>query len=240
MSVDQSLFVRTKVVVFDAYGTLFDVHSAVARHEARIGPEAGRLSEIWRAKQLEYAWVLSLAQRYEPFWVLTERALDYAFERCPSVDRSARPHLLDAYRTLDAYPEVRDVLDLLRDRGFRTGILSNGDLPMLGDAVRSAGLEHRLDAVLSVDSVNVFKTSPRTYELVLTGFQVRPSEVVFVSSNRWDVAGAAAFGFTPVWVNRAGLPDEYLGLEPAATIGDLTGLASQVPERPPSRDARDG
>jgi 2-haloacid dehalogenase len=222
--VDQSLLVRSKVVVFDAYGTLFDVHAAVARHEARIGPEAARFSEIWRAKQLEYSWVLSLARRYEPFWVLTQRALDYAFERCPSVDRSLRSRLLEAYRVLDPYPEVRDTLDALRERGFRTAILSNGDGSMLGDAVRSAGLEHRLDAVLSVDSVQIFKTSPRTYELVLTAFQVRPSEVAFVSSNRWDVAGASAFGFTPIWVNRLGLPDEYLGLEPAATVRNLAEL----------------
>jgi 2-haloacid dehalogenase len=223
--VDLSLFVRTKVVVFDAYGTLFDVHSAVARHADAIGPDAARLSEIWRAKQLEYSWVLSLAHRYEPFWLLTERALDHAFERCPGIDRSVRGALLDAYRTLDAFPEVRTTLDSLRDRGFRTGILSNGDHPMLDGAVRSAGLVNRLDAVLSVDSVKVFKTSPRAYELVLTAFQVRPSEVVFVSSNRWDIAGAASVGFTPIWVNRLGLPDEYPGLEPAAMVRDLGELA---------------
>src|SRR5687768_9178514 len=135
---------QTEAVLFDAYGTLFDVHSAVARHAPALGPEAARLSEIWRAKQLEYAWVLSLAGRYEPFWLLTERALDYAFARCPGVDRSLRGRLLSAYRSLDAYPEVPLALDLLRARGLRTGILSNGDLPMLRDAVASAGLADRL------------------------------------------------------------------------------------------------
>ena len=211
------------VVLFDAYGTLFDVHSAVARHAA-IGPEAARLSETWRAKQLEYSWVLSLAQRYEPFWTLTERALDYAFARCPSVDRRLRPLLLDAYRSLDCYPEVPAVLAGLRGAGLRTGILSNGDLPMLRDAVASAGLADRLDAVLSVDSVKTFKTSPRAYELALAALRMEPSGIVFVSSNRWDIAGAAAFGFTPVWVNRLGLPDEYPGLEPAAVASDLSDL----------------
>jgi 2-haloacid dehalogenase len=223
--VDRSLLLRSKVVVFDAYGTLFDVHAAVARHASDIGPDAPRFSETWRAKQLEYSWVLSLAQRYEPFWLLTERALDYAFASFPQVDRELRSRLLDAYRVLAPYPEAAGTLDALRDQGFRTGILSNGDLGMLFDAVRSAGLENRLDAVVSVDAVKVYKTSPRAYELVLTAFQVRPSEVVFVSSNRWDIAGAAAFGFTPVWVNRLGRPDEYPGLDPASAIAELSELA---------------
>jgi 2-haloacid dehalogenase len=216
---------RTKAIVFDAYGTLFDVHSAVGRHLAAIGPEAPRLSEIWRAKQLEYAWVLALAHRYEPFWLLTERALDYAFERCPTVDTAVKPALLEAYRTLDAFPEARPALDILRRRGFHTAILSNGDPGMLAHAVGSAGLSERLDVVLSVDAVRTFKTSPRAYELVLTGLKVRPGEVVFVSSNRWDIAGAAAFGFVPVWVNRLELPDEYPGLEPVAVVKNLGEIA---------------
>ena len=216
-----------RAVVFDAYGTLFDVHSAVARHAATVGPEAARLSEIWRAKQLEYTWVLSLAERYEPFWVVTERALDYAFARCPSVDRSVRPSLLEAYRSLECYPEVPAVLDALRARPLKTVILSNGDMPMLRDAIASAGLTERLDSVISVDSVKLFKTSPRVYELGLSALELRPSDIVFVSSNRWDIAGAAAFGFAPVWVNRLGLPDEYPGLEPVAIVSDLSGLLGE-------------
>ena len=213
-----------RAVVFDAYGTLFDVHSAVGRHAAAIGPEAARLSDIWRAKQLEYAWVLSLAGRYEPFWTLTERALDFAFARCPGVDRAIRPLLLEAYRTLDCYPEVPALLDKLRGHGLKTGVLSNGDPAMLRDAIASAGLSDRLDAVLSVDAARTFKTSPRTYELAPAALGVPASAIVFVSSNRWDIAGAAAFGFTPVWVNRLGLPDEYPGLEPAAVLKDLSEL----------------
>ena len=213
-----------EAVVFDAYGTLFDVHSAVGRHAAAIGPETIRLSEIWRAKQLEYSWVLSLAGRYEPFWTLTERALDFAFARCPTVDRAVRPLLLEAYRSLECYPEVPALLDALHARGLATGVLSNGDPEMLRDAIASAGLSGRLDAVLSVDAARTFKTSPRTYDLVLAALQVKPGAIVFVSSNRWDIAGAAAFGFTPVWANRLGLPDEYPGLEPAAVVTDLSEL----------------
>src|SRR5215207_5152904 len=114
----------TKAVIFDAYGTLFDVHSAVSRHMAQVGPDAARFSEVWRTKQLEYSWVRSLAGRYAPFWTLTEQALDYAFARFPDVDRSLRSLLLQAYRTLDSYPEVRRTLQALRTRGLRTGILS--------------------------------------------------------------------------------------------------------------------
>lgn len=215
---------HAKAVIFDAYGTLFDVHSAVGRHMAKVGPDAARFSDVWRTKQLEYSWVLSLAGRYEPFWNLTEQALDYAFARFPDVDRSLRPLLLEAYRGLDAYPEVQRALQALRTRGLCTGILSNGDPGMLKAAVDSANLAGDLDVVLSVDAAQIFKTSPRSYDLVLQALSVAESEVVFVSSNRWDIAGAAAFGFTPIWVNRLGLPDEYVELAPSAVISSLEQL----------------
>ena len=213
-----------RAFVFDAYGTLFDVHSAVARHRAKVGPEADRLSEIWRAKQLEYSWVLTLAGRYEPFWTLTGRALDYALARCPAVEAAVKPLLLDAYRSLDAYPEVHDALSRLRARGLATGILSNGDPAMLGAAVASAGLSGLLDHLLSVDAVRAFKARPEVYALVPQALGLAPAEIAFVSSNRWDVAGAAAFGFRCVWVNRLGLPDEYADLPPIAVVRDLSGL----------------
>lgn len=213
-----------KAVVFDAYGTLFDVHSAVSRHAAKVGEEATRLSEIWRAKQLEYSWVLSLAERYVPFWSLTEQALDYAFSRCPGVDLSLRPLLLDAYRSLDAYPDVKATLGALRAQGLRTGILSNGDPMMLSTAVASAGLSGELDAVLSVEEVKVFKTSPDAYHVALEALSLNADEIVFVSSNRWDIAGASAFGLIPIWVNRLNLPDEYPEFPPRAVIDSLKGL----------------
>jgi 2-haloacid dehalogenase len=222
---------RAKAVIFDAYGTLFDVHAAVARHADGIGPDAARLSEVWRAKQLEYSWVLSLAGQYEPFWSLTEKALDYAFARFPGVDRSIRPLLLDAYRSLDAFPEVKGALAALKQRGLRTGILSNGDPGMLNAAVASADLGSSLDAVLSVDAAGVFKTSPATYQLALKAFCLKANEVMFVSSNRWDIAGAAAFGFAPIWVNRLGMPDEYTSLKPILTVKDLRALGKLMGQK---------
>lgn len=224
MASSASLLSGVSAVVFDAYGTLFDVHSAVARHAAAIGPEAARFSEVWRGKQLEYSWVLSLAALYEPFWTLTEQALDYAFARFPDVDRRLRPALLEAYRTLDAYGDAGPTLAALRQRGLRTGILSNGDPAMLEAAVASAGLAENLDAVLSVDAAQVFKTHPRAYDIALTALSVAADEVAFVSSNRWDIAGATAFGFRTIWINRAGLPDEYAELAPRAVVSSLEDL----------------
>lgn len=215
---------RAEAVVFDAYGTLLDVHSAVQRHAAAIGPRSQVLSETWRQKQLEYSWVLSLCGRYAPFWTLTERALDFALARHPDVDAGVRDALLTAYRSLDAYEEVPDTLDALRRAGLKTAILSNGDPAMLGAAVAAAGLEGRLDAVLSVDPAGIFKTAPRAYDLAPQALAVERERIVFLSSNRWDIAGAAAYGFAPVWVNRTGQPDEYPDLAPVRVIRSLDGL----------------
>jgi len=215
-----------RAFVFDAYGTLFDVHAAIARHRAAAGPEADRFSELWRAKQLEYAWMLSAAGRYVDFWTLTERALDYALARFPSVDRSLRAVLLDAYFKLDAFPDARAALGALKAKGIRTAILSNGSPKMLDCAVAAARIGAELDAVLSVDPIRIYKPRREVYALVTDAFGIAPSEVAFVSSNRWDVMGATAFGFTCIWVNRAGLPEEYPELAPVAVVRDLASLAT--------------
>jgi len=212
--------------VFDAYGTLFDVHAAIARHRAAAGPEAERFSEIWRLKQLEYTWTLTLAGHYVDFWTLTERALDYAFARVPSVDRALRPQLLDAYLRLDAFADAHTALVDLKARGARLAILSNGSPPMLAAAVEAAGFAGLFDAVLSVDAVRLYKPRPQVYALVTDALAVAPSAVAFVSSNRWDVMGAASFGFNTFWVNRARLPDEYADLAPLREIPDLAALRS--------------
>ena len=212
------------VFVFDAYGTLFDVHAALRRHRGAAGPDADRFSEIWRTKQLEYTWTLTLAGRYEDFWTLTERALDYAFARVPSVERSLRAQLLEAYFALDAFPDARAALAALKGQGHRSAILSNGSPRMLAAAVGNAGIGGDLDAVLSVDAVRMYKPRGEVYALVTAHFNVAPADVTFVSSNRWDVMGAASFGFRCVWVNRAGAPDEYAAFAPAAVVRDLAAL----------------
>ena len=216
--------IDARAYVFDAYGTLFDVHAAIARHRADAGPDAERFSEIWRTKQLEYTWTLTLAGRYLDFWTLTERALDHAFARVPTVDRALRARLLEAYLKLDAFPDARAALTGLKACGVRLAILSNGTPRMLEAAAEAAGIAALLDAVLSVDVVRLYKPRPEVYALVTGALGARSNEVAFVSSNRWDVMGAAAFGFQPVWVNRAKMPEEYA--EPVREVADLGGLAS--------------
>ena len=164
--------------VFDAYGTLFDVHAAIARHRVAAGPDAERFSELWRLKQLEYSWTLTLSGQYVDFWTLTQRALDYAFARVPSVDRALRPQLLEAYQKLDAYPNARTTVAALKARGLATAILSNGAPPMLDVAVSASGMASLLDAVLSVDAVRMYKPRPEVYALVTARFALRPREVV--------------------------------------------------------------
>ena len=211
------------IFVFDAYGTLFNVHAAILRC-GQAGPEAERMSEIWRAKQLEYTWTLTLADKYQEFWTLTERALDFALARVPSLDKALKPRLLDAYFNLDAFPDARAALRLLREKGHRTGILSNGSPAMLKGAVDAAGIGGDLDAVLSVDVLKMFKPRPEVYRLVTDHYACKPADVSFVSSNRWDVMGAVAFGFRALWVNRNKMPDEYLDFPPERVVNDLSGL----------------
>ena len=212
--------------VFDAYGTLFDVHAAIARHRETVGPDADAFSVLWRTKQLEYTWTNTLAGRYADFWTLTGQALDFCFARFPSVDKALRGKLLDAYLTLDAYPGARAVLRTLKARGDKTGILSNGSPAMLQKAVEAAGIEDLLDASLSIDGLRMYKPRPEVYALVTQAFACKPAEVVFVSSNRWDIMGAGAFGFRTVWINRTNMPDEYGAPAPAVVLSDLTGLAA--------------
>ncbi|QDG76950.1 haloacid dehalogenase type II [Labrenzia sp. PHM005] len=214
--------------VFDAYGTLFDVHAAVRKHAAKLGPDAQRLSSLWREKQLEYSWVRALMGQYKDFWELTQQGLDTAFELVPSADKSLKDDLLNAYWTLDCYPEVPQVLTDLKATGAKIAILSNGSPDMLEAAAKASGLTDLFDEIFSVDSLRTFKTDPQTYEMVTTHFRIYPEEVSFQSSNRWDVAGATAFGFRTVWMNRTGQPDEYKDLSPKAVLADLTGLSALV------------
>jgi 2-haloacid dehalogenase len=217
-------WMRHSAYVFDAYGTLFDVHAAVRRNAGEIGPDGQLLSDIWRAKQLEYSWVRTLMGAYADFWQLTEQALDFAFRKVPTADPRLRAQLLEAYWHLDCYPEVPMVLKALKAEGARLAILSNGSPAMLEAAVKSAALDQVLDDVFSVDMIRKFKTDPAVYDIVSTGWRLYPESVSFQSSNRWDVAGATHFGFRTVWINRSGQPDEYSDLQPSLILPSLDGL----------------
>ncbi len=214
--------------VFDAYGTLFDVHAAVRKYADKVGEDHAALSEVWRQKQLEFTWTRTLMDRYVDFWELTQQALDYAFARFPDANREARQALLDAYWELDAFPEVAAVLKALKNAGKQTAILSNGSSGMLNAVVKSAGLDDLLDASISVDRLERFKAVPAVYQMVCDDFDITPNEVSFQSSNRWDIAGATAFGFRTVWCNRGGMPDEYTDLSPQMVVPNLNGLLDKT------------
>ena len=210
--------------VFDAYGTLFDVHAAVRKHADLVGPDHATLSDVWRTKQLEYTWTRTMMGRYLDFWDLTQHALDFAFSKFPEANKDAKKPLLEAYWELDCFDEVPSVLKSLKDAGARTGILSNGSSGMLDAAVRSAGLDDLLDEVISVDRIDTFKAMPDVYQMVIDDFRIYPDAVSFQSSNRWDAAAAKAFGFRTVWCNRGNQPDEYTDLPPDLVLADLNGL----------------
>jgi 2-haloacid dehalogenase len=212
-----------RAFIFDAYGTLFDVHAAIARHRAAVGADADRISEIWRTKQLEYTWTLSAMGRYEDFERLTERALDFALARF-GADPKLKEVLLKTYQELDAYPDARKTLEALKAASFVTGTFSNGSPGMLNAAIAAAKIGPLLDHVISIHELRVYKPRREVYALVTRALNVPASDVAFVSSNRWDIAGASNFGFKPVWVNRAKMPDEYPGLGPVAVVSDLAAL----------------
>ena len=214
------------VYVFDAYGTLFDVHSAVSRYKDEVGPKSELLSAIWRAKQLEYTWIHARVEKPATFAALTEQGLDYAIAAIGGVQKGLREELLSAYRSLQPYPEVPDVLDDLKGDGARLAILSNGDPEMLDAAVHAAGFEGVFDAVLSVQQVGgIFKPAMVCYKMASDFFGVAPGEISFQSSNRWDIAGAHVFGFKTVWINRTKAPDEYPEFPANRVIADLSELA---------------
>jgi len=215
-----------EICVFDAYGTLYDFNSAVARHRAAIGAKADALSEMWRLKQIQYTWLRNGMGDYAPFWQVTGEALDHCLAAQGIADPSVREKLMGAYLALDPFPEVPAMLDRLRGAGIRCAILSNGNPAMLEPMVEASGLADRFEAVLSVDAARVFKVDPRTYALVEARCDVKPEKVCFLSSNCWDAHGAARFGFNVVWVNRAGAPDDNLPGQPTAQVKDLSFLPS--------------
>ncbi len=217
-----------EICVFDAYGTLYDFNSAVARHRAAIGPKADALSEMWRTKQIQYTWLRNSMNAYAPFWQVTGEALDNCLATFGITDRSVREKLLGAYLALDPFPEVPAMLDRLKKAGKRLAILSNGNPEMLEPMVKASGLADRFEAVISVDDARVFKVDPRTYRLVEKATGVKPDKVCFLSSNCWDAHGAAHFGFKTLWVNRGGLPEDNLPGTVVAHIKDLSHLPAMI------------
>ena len=215
--------------VFDAYGTLFDVAAAARTAASEPGRDAlaacwQKLANDWRLKQLQYTWLRAVADAHGDFWNVTQDGLDWAMENNALNDPELRERLLQLYWELQAYPEVPEMLGALKQEGLNTAILSNGSPAMLDGAVQSAGLGEMLDDVLSVESVGIFKPHKSVYDLVGKRFQCANEEVLFVSSNGWDAAYGAQFGFHTVWVNRAGEPMDRLPAKPTTVLPNLTDI----------------
>lgn len=218
-----------KACVFDAYGTLFDVNAAAAAMKGKLGDKERKLSEIWRMKQLQYTWLRTLmTEVYVDMWQVTQDSLDYAMEAVGLDDPELREELLALYWALDAYPEVPQVLKALKQGGVKTAILSNGSPSMLDGAVQSAGIGEFLDAVLSIDELRVYKPRPEAYDLVTEHFDIAPRDVCFMSSNAWDAAAAAHFGFRVCWINRFNQPREKLPGTPTKILSDLASIPTLV------------
>ncbi|MEL7116320.1 MAG: haloacid dehalogenase type II [Pseudomonadota bacterium] len=217
-----------KACVFDAYGTLFDVAAAAREAAAEPGREAfatqwQKVASDWRLKQLQYTWLRAVANAHADFWQVTQDGLDWALEAAGlDDDEELRERLLTLYYRLSAYPEVPKMLATLKSKQFKTAILSNGEPKMLRAAVDSAGVSAHLDAVISVEDVGVFKPHRAVYELVEKAFGTATDEVLFVSSNGWDAAHAAGFGFRSIWVNRMREPVDRLPWRPEHILEDLT------------------
>jgi 2-haloacid dehalogenase len=199
-----------RAFVFDAYGTLLDVNAAVKRNGASLGDKADAFAAMWRARQLEYCWTRTMMNRYEDFWTVTEEALVYTLRTFRfDHDKELKERLLSAYFVLDAHPDARDALTRLKDSQVKISVLSNGTNQMIKAALEAGGLLEFIDVALSVDDLKIYKPDPRVYQYACDTLNVKPAEVVFVSSNTWDLAGAASFGFKAARINRTQAAPEY-------------------------------
>jgi 2-haloacid dehalogenase len=219
-----------RAFVFDAYGTLFDVGSAVARLRDSVGDEADRLSALWRQKQLEYTWLRSLMGDFVDFWTVTGDALDYAMDQTGKKDPVLRAKLMETCLSLDTFPEVVETLNSLKAKGHKLAILSNGAKHMLISAAKSSGILALFDQIICVDDLKTYKPHPNVYQLAADKLELQPAEISFQSSNGWDIAGAGHFGFRTAWINRTQQPKERLSHEADVVLGRLDELLPLIGE----------
>ena len=218
---------KTKAVVFDAYGTLFDVNSAAKRCKDKIGTKWETFANFWRTTQLEYTWLRSLMKRHKNFWDITEDSLDKSM-KVFNINKNMKNELLSLYKILSPYPEVKGVLEDLKKKNFKLAILSNGTPDLLNELVESNELNNLFDDLFSIEEVKIYKPDPRVYEIPIKKYKIKSDEITFLSANTWDVSGGGNFGYNSIWVNRHNSVFDILDFQPKNEISNLTQLLDIV------------
>ena len=218
---------KTKAVVFDAYGTLFDVNSAAEKCKDKIGAKWETFANFWRTTQLEYTWLRSLMKKHKNFWDITEDSLDKSM-KVFNIDKKMKNDLLSLYKVLSPYPEVKGVLKDLKNKKLKLAILSNGTPDLLNELVKSNKLNNLFDDLFSIEEVKIYKPDPRVYELPIKKYKIKSDEVTFLSANTWDVSGGGHFGYNSIWVNRHNSVFDILDFQPKNEINNLTQLLDIV------------
>ena len=214
---------NAKAIVFDAYGTLFDVNSAAEKSKDKIGNKWENFANFWRTTQLEYTWLRSLMKKHKNFWQITEDSLDKSMETF-QIDKSLRNDLLSLYKELSTYPEVKNVLENLKKKSFKLAILSNGTPELLNHLVKSSDLENLFDDIFSVEEVKIYKPDPKVYDIPVNKYKVSKGEITFLSANTWDVSGAGNYGYNSIWVNRNNSVFDKLDYKPKNEVKNLKQL----------------
>ncbi len=214
---------KTKAIVFDAYGTLFDVNSAAEKCKEKIGAKWEGFSNFWRTTQLEYTWLRSLMKRHKDFWKITEESLDKSM-KVFDINPDMKKDLLELYKVLSLYPEAKEVLENLKKRNFKISILSNGTPALLNELIRSNDLNDFFDDLFSIEAVKIYKPDSKVYELPVKKYGIKPDQITFLSSNTWDVSGGGNYGYNAIWVNRNNTIFDNLDYQPNKEINNLTQL----------------
>ena len=212
-----------KAIIFDAYGTLFDVNSAAEKCKVKIGDKWEGFANYWRATQLEYTWLRSLMNRHKDFWQVTEDSLDKSMQAF-KIDSSMRNELLNLYKVLSTFPEVKEVLNKLKKKNYKLAILSNGTPSLLKELVKSNNLDNIFDDIFSIEEVKTYKPDPKVYNIPIKKYQIQKNEVAYLSANTWDVSAGGNYGFNPVWINRNNSIFDNLDYVPKYQVKHLGGL----------------
>jgi 2-haloacid dehalogenase len=216
-----------KAIVFDAYGTLFDVNSAAEKCKSKIGDKWEGFANFWRTTQLEYTWLRSLMKKHKNFWHVTEDSLDKSMKTF-KIDSSMKSELLNLYKVLSPYPEVKEVLKKLKEKEYRLAVLSNGTPALLNELVKSNDLENIFDDLFSIEEVRIYKPDSKVYDMPIKKYQIKPGEVAFLSANTWDVSGGGNYGYNAIWVNRNNNIFDNLDYEPKNEIKNLKQLIEVI------------